>query len=336
MTFGQHILCQWKLPCITGKKICTLWKICRFFHRRSMCCPSLIYFYWHNFGLKSALCRPPLDKVSCSSFRKQRRCCLFHEQSHRPALKFSSRRPLVFRNQKPRDPCCNQTREGPEELFWLDVEEKIIRRVLRRRDCTMHGWWFGWLQEREVSNLFWAASEGLCKGQQRTFQQVLSREQIVPESDLSKEALSGTHVDTVLPFFPTASRPAKTSVDRELPTAPRGLNHDDDPINPANLGRVSRRAWPVGQWEFDKRSVRIARPMNRWKCTHRFLGHNVEYTVTRKTYQIWSKRKLLNNEYWSRRMNKCQTNMFIPTCDSTGLEKILQVILPLYNRIKTY
>lgn len=64
------------------------------------------------------------------------------------------------------------------------------------------------------------------------------------ESDLSKEALSGTHVDTVLPFFPTAS-PAKTSVDQALTTASQGLDHDDP--NPANLGRVSHRAWPVGQ-----------------------------------------------------------------------------------------
>lgn len=67
----------------------------------------------------------------------------------------------------------------------------------------------------------------------------------MPESDLSKEALSGTHVDTVLPFFPTASRPAKTSADQELTTAPRGLNHDHP--NPANLARVLHRAWPVGQ-----------------------------------------------------------------------------------------
>ena len=67
----------------------------------------------------------------------------------------------------------------------------------------------------------------------------------MPESDLSKEALSGTHVDTVLPFFHPASCPAKTSVDQELKTL-QGLDHDDP--NPANLGRYI--------------------PKNQWKCIH--------------------------------------------------------------------
>ena len=64
------------------------------------------------------------------------------------------------------------------------------------------------------------------------------------ESDLSKEALSDMSTLS-FPFFPTASRPGQTSGDQELPTAPRGFNHHDP--NPANLGRVSHRAWPVGQ-----------------------------------------------------------------------------------------